>query len=173
MVDSQCSRVREVGRSDLLCRNQKRSRDKKERMVLVLNYHPALLKIQRPRHIKDFLVRAKLEPEVQSDKGMFGCGKVRCKIFKFVKMGSILESTVEKKSFHVNHSFDCDSSGVVYLITYKRCAKHYVGSTITEFRKRFNNHKSSMNRCGKEQRDICGEHLHEHFFEEGHLGLED
>ena len=41
LVDSQCIRVREVGRSELLCRNQKRSRDKKERMVLVLNYHPA------------------------------------------------------------------------------------------------------------------------------------
>ena len=104
---------------------------------------------------------------------MFGCGKVRCKICKFVKTGSIFESTVEKKSFHINHSFDCDSSGVVYLITCKRCAKQYVGSTIMEFRKRFNNHKSSMNRYGKKQRGIRGEHLHAHFFEEGHLGLED
>ena len=47
LVDSQCSRVREVRRSEVLCRNQKRGRDKKERMVLVLNYHPALLKIHR------------------------------------------------------------------------------------------------------------------------------
>ena len=94
-------------------------------MVLVLNYHPALLKIhrirrelqvlvewspllksilpeppivsfRRPRNIKDFLVRAKLEPEIQSDKGMFGCGKVRCKICKFVKTGSIIERTVKR-----------------------------------------------------------------------------
>ena len=58
------------------------------------------------------MVRAELESEIQSDKGMFVCGKVRCKICKFVKTGSIFESTVEKKSFHINHSFDCDSSGV-------------------------------------------------------------
>ena len=79
---------------------------------------------------------------------MFGCGKVRCKICKFVKTGSIFKSTVEKKSFHINHSFNCDSSGVIYLITCKRFGRQYVGSTIAEFRKRFNNHKSSINRYG-------------------------
>ena len=62
---------------------------------------------------------------------------------------------------------------MVYLITRKGCAKQYVGSTITEFRKRFSNHKSWMNRYGKRQRGICGEHLRAHFFEEDHLGLED
>ena len=106
---------------------------------------PPIVSFRRPRNIKDFLVRTKLEPEIQSGKGMFGCGKVRCKICKFVKTGSILERKVEKKSFLINYSFDCDSSGVVYLITCKRCVKQYVGSTITEFRKRFNNYKSSMN----------------------------
>ena len=30
-----------------------------------------------------------------------------------------------------------------------------------------------MNRYGRGQRDICGEHLYAQFFEEGHLGLED
>ena len=44
-VDSQCCKVREVRRSELLRKNQKRGRDKKERIVLVLNYHPVLLKI--------------------------------------------------------------------------------------------------------------------------------
>ena len=61
---------------------------------------------------------------------------------------------------------------MVYLITCKTCGKQFVGSTITEFRKRFNNHKSSINRYGKGQRGICGEHLYAIFFEEGHLGLD-
>ena len=30
---------------------------------------------------------------------------------------------VEKRSFYFNHSFDCDSQGVVYLIICKRCGK--------------------------------------------------
>ena len=86
---------------------------------------------------------------------MFGCEKIRCKICEFVKICSIFKSTVEEKSFHINHSFDCDSSGVVYLITCKKCGKD-VGSTITGFNKRFSNHKSSINRYGKGQRTILG-----------------
>ena len=66
-----------------------------------------------------------------------------------------------------------DSSGVIYLIECKKCLKLYVGSTITSFRKRFNNHKSSLVRYGKGQRGIAGEHLYAHFFQQGHQGLEE
>ena len=38
---------------------------------------------------------------------------------------------------------------------------------MTSFRKRFNNHSSSLNRFGKEQRGIAGENLYAHFFEGG------
>ena len=47
-----------------------------------------------------------------------------------------------------------------------------MGRTITEFKKRFNNHKSSMNRYGKGQRYLWRTFICT-FFEEGHLGLED
>ena len=50
----------------------------------------------------------------------------------------------------------------------------YVGSTITCFRKRFNNRKSNLNRFEKGDRGIAGEHIFAHFFFEiGHYGLED
>ena len=75
--------------------------------------------------------------------------------------------------FTINHSFNCDSQGVVYVITCKKCSKQYVGSTTTAFRVRFNNHKSSLISYGKGQRGICGEHLYLHFYEKGHVGLED
>ena len=88
----------------------------------------------------------------------------------FVKTGSIFNSNVEGRSFHINHSFDC---GVVYLITCRIFCKQYAGSTTTPFRMRFNNHKSSLIRFGNGQRGICGEHLYAHFFEEGHSGLKD
>ena len=48
-----------------------------------------------------------------------------------------------------------------------------MGSTITSFRYRFNNHKSSLTRFGRGQRGICGEHLYSHFFSKGHSGLTD
>ena len=62
---------------------------------------------------------------------------------------------------------------MIHLLTCKRCSKIYVGSTVTSFQKRFNNHKSSLKRFGKGQRGIVGEHLYAHFYEEGHKGIED
>ena len=50
------------------------------------------------------------------------------------------------------------------MFTCKKCAKIYVGSTITSFRKRFNNHKSRLNRFGKGVMGIACEHLYAHFF---------
>ena len=75
--------------------------------------------------------------------------------------------------FYINHRFNCDSLGVVYLITCQKCEKQYVGNTVTPFRKRFNNHKNSLNRFGKGQKEICGKHLYSHFYTEGHLGIKD
>ena len=68
---------------------------------------------------------------------------------------------------------------MIYLISCVKCGKNYLGSTITSFRKRFNNHKSSINRYGRGQRGqrgqrgMAGEHLYAHFFEMGHRGIED
>ena len=66
------------------------------------------------------------------------CGKSRCQICKFVDEG-------EERTFVMNFCLNCDSAGVVYLISCQTCNKTYVGSTITSLRMRFNNHKSSMN----------------------------
>jgi hypothetical protein len=72
----------------------------------------------------------------------------------------------------INHRFHCDSEGIVYLISCKRCELQYVG-TITPFRLRFNNHKSASNRYGRWQRNICGQQLYAHFWGEEHSGLSD
>ena len=128
---------------------------------------------RRPKNLKDVLVRAKLKGEDSDlrDKGMKKCGKSRCQISTYVHEGCNFAGA--GNAYFINYSFDCDSVGVIYLITCKKCANIYVGNTITSFRKRFNNHKSSLNRFGKVARGIAGEHLYAHFFESGHNGLED
>ena len=55
----------------------------------------------------------------------------------------------------------------------KMYSKQYVGNTVTSFRFRFNNYKCSLNRFSKGQRDLCGQHLCEHFLEESYSGLKD
>ena len=48
-----------------------------------------------------------------------------------------------------------------------------MGSTITCFRRRFNNHKSSVIRYGNGLSGILGEQLYAHFYEGGHGGIKD
>ena len=77
------------------------------------------------------------------------------------------------REYYINYDFDCDSTGIVYLIECKKCGKQYIGSTVTSFKKCFNNHKSSLFRYGRGRRGIPGVHLYVHFFGEGHRGLDD
>ena len=69
------------------------------------------------------------------------CGHPRSQICNFVEEG--LTFCGKGCTFYINYSFDCDSARVIYLIICKKYSKFYVGSTITSFKKRFSNHKSS------------------------------
>lgn len=202
LVDSQFLKAKAKSRESLLCQenNNNKKQQSFKRMPLVVKFHPALsglgkiveslwpilhasedmkkvfverpmVAYRRPRNLKDDLVRSKVKRQNNTDNGMRKCGKSRCQICKFVDEGCTFEG--QGRTFIINFVFDCDSAGVIYLITCETCRKIYVGSTITPFRKRFNNHKSSLNRYGKGQRGIAGEHLYAHFFEVGHRGLED
>ena len=122
--------------------------------------------------MRDILVRTRVTMGDIEDEGMRKCGKSHCQICNFVEEGSSFEDG-RGHMYYINFGFDCDSAGVIYLLNCKRCSKIYVGSTVTSFRKRFNNHKSSLKRLGKGQRGIAGEHLYAHFLEEGHKGIED
>ena len=133
------------------------------------------MSFHRPKNLKDVLVRAKLPKtnNLSGPKGMQPCGKSRCRICAFVSGSDTFRDYDGKNSYKINYHFDCDSSGVVYLLSCKKCMKLYVGSTINTFRQRFNNHKSSLTRYGKGQHNILGEHLYAHFFTECHEGLSD
>ena len=82
----------------------------------------------------------------------------------YIIMGTEFTSMVTGGIYHINHAFNCDSKGVVYLITCKYCILQHVGNTVTQFRLRFNYHNSSLLRFGKGQRGICGQGLYAHVF---------
>ena len=199
-VENQFSRAKEVDRCNLFDRREKK--DQSKGVNLVIDYHPALrclygvfkelqslvnfsavlskiipkepmICYRRPKNLKDHLVRAKLHRMDEVVVGMFKCEGKRCKVCDSVVVGNTFKSSASGRIFYINHRFNCNSSGVVYLITCKNCEKQYVGNTVTPFRKRFNNHKSSLNRFGKGQKEICGKHLYSHFYTEGHLGIKD
>jgi len=98
----------------------------------------------RAANLKDNLVWAKL-PRIQAEvvKGCVKCGKSRCQVCSCISEGNSFGCYVSGKQYSISSGFNCDSSGVVYLLGCKVCGKQYVGSTFTSFRTRFNNYTSS------------------------------
>jgi len=84
--------------------------------------------------------------------------------------GSSVTCDGSGREFDINSDFDCDSSGLVYLLGCKVCGKQYVGSTFTFFRARFNNYKSSSRKfsCGV---SVTHVELFEQFTEANHSGF--
>ena len=65
--------------------------------------------------LKNHLVRAKVYPLVR-EKGTFWCGKKRCETCYNVKQIDTFESFVTKNVYKINHSFNCDSKCLIYLL---------------------------------------------------------
>ena len=121
----------------------------------------------------DNLVRSKIKEatNTRKDKGMNKCRKSRCQICIYVEEAEVFK--YGNKKYWINYPFDCDSEGVIYVVRCISCSKIYVRSTITSFRKRFNNHKSSMKKYVQGGGKMAAEHLCAHFFSLGHLTLID
>ena len=168
-----------MDRQALINQDVGHNRGKVDRIPFVVTYHPALngirkaigklqpmlaaseehkmvfpeqllVAFRRASNLKDNLVRAKLPPVPgDSVKGCFRCGKSRCQVCKFMFEGDKFVCHVTGKGYKINSRFDCDSSGVVYLLGCKVCGMQYVGSTFTPFRTRFNNYKFGCRRFEK------------------------
>ena len=195
VVDEQLKRVSEITTHDLIGRSGK----KETGVPLIVKYHPRfhnLNNIIRKHFIflyaeeqvksvftpapfvsfrsgyslKNHLVRAKVYPLVR-EKGTFWCGKSRCETCCNVKQIDTFESFMTKNVYKINHSFNCDSKCLIYLLSCRVCGIQYVGSTVDRFRLRWNNYKS----C---QRDAASggtpnqNYFHQRFLSEGHNGLE-
>ena len=84
--------------------------------------------------------------------------------------GSSFRCNVSGREYDIDSDFNCDSSGVVYLLGCKVCDKQYVGSTFTSFRARFNNYKSSSRKFSSGVAVTQAE-LFRHFTEANHHGF--
>ena len=166
-ISAQCEKAKAKYREALLVQN-KENKVNSDVVQLVLDFHPAfsnvrgiveslwpmlqasddfkkifkdkkpLISFRRPRNLADNLVRSKIKTFSDKGKGMKKCGKARCQICNCVEETEKLVHG--KHDYWINYSFDCDSEGVIYVLKCINCFKIYVGSTITSFRKRFNNH---------------------------------
>ena len=133
-----------------------------------------MVAFRRPRSLKDILVHSETKTPV-NDKGCCRCGDRRCRVCDFLVECTDFRSSVTGDKFVINFNVDCNSDHVVYLLSCARCEMQYVGSTITKFRTRFNNHKSRLNAHRRlttehKAKDEC---IYRHFNQPDHQGLTD
>ena len=89
---------------------------------------------------------------VASSSFIINCNS-KCQLCKFnFNPSPIYYSFVTGKEFRFNpnlsgmsHTFTCNSSNIIYLISCKKCQFQYVGMTTQSLKNRFYNHKSYIN----------------------------
>ena len=75
-----------------------------------------------------------------------------------------------KKTYKINHKFECSDKCLIYLLTCKKCLIQYVGKTVDELRYRWNNYKNNSRNYGCNQPSMQ-RHLYEHYSSTGHCGF--
>ena len=123
-----------------------------------------IVTFRRPFNLGNHLVRAKVSKAVHPPPPLVGpCKKSRCQICPVIQTDNVIKSCVSGHSYRVKCEFaNCDTSNIVYVLSCKLCDLQYVGSTVTKFRTRFNNHRSRIRNFNCRNSDD-GFRLYEHF----------
>ena len=122
-----------------------------------------------PIKVSSYLVRAKVYL-LERTVGSFKCKKSRCQVCLNVNETDTFTSTVTKKTYKINHKFDCSDKCLTYLLTCKKCLIQYVGKNVDEFRYRWNNYKSNSRHYDCNQ-PCMQRHSYEHYSSVGHCGF--
>ena len=119
--------------------------------------------LRSTRKLSSYLVRAKLYP-IEQIVDSHKCKDKRCQVGHET---SCFSSSVTSETYKINHQFECKMKCLVYLLTFKKCLKQYVGQTIDTFRYRWNGYKSN-DRKFQPSEPCMQEHLLRHFSSVGH-----
>ena len=128
-----------------------------------------MITFRSARKLSSYLVRAKLYP-LERTVGSCKCYGKRCEVCDNVTETSTFTSTVTQNTYKINHQFNCSEKCLVYFLTCNKCFKQYVGQTVDEFRRRWNNYKSN-DRKFQRLEPCMQEHLFSHFSMAGHNGF--
>ena len=91
-----------------------------------------MVSFRSAKKIKDYLVRAKLYP-LERDLGSRKGNKSRCEVCNNIESTDPFSSTVTGETYKINHYFNCDNKGLVYLITCRTCKPQYKVRPVTPF----------------------------------------
>ena len=125
---------------------------------------PPLVAFKRTKNLKDYLIRAKVPPNLKNrpQRKIPGMSKCRnqCHLCPYVKETKYIEERNIK--WKINKSVNCETTNVVYLIQCERCKVKYIGETERPLKDRIGEHKGYI-RTKK-----LNEPIGEHFNQRGH-----
>ena len=104
---------------------------------------------RRTKNLKEILAPSiirlfSIDNQADGRAGCFECNK-RCDLSKiFLIQGCNFQSSATGRQYSIRQNLSCSSRNVIYLATCNKCNLQYVGSSSTEFKVRFRNHKSTM-----------------------------
>ena len=94
---------------------------------------------------------------------------------KFVRALVLLRNLLAsplKKTYKINHSFDCNDKCLIYLLSCKSYGKQYVDNTTDHFRSRWNNKKSDVRKAESgDMENVKQKFLQSHFLQRDHRGF--
>lgn len=107
---------------------------------------------RRTKNLKDFLAPSRFKGNQHptssnlhvAGNGCFKCDR-KCDLCNnYFTESASFQSCATGRSYKIKQRLNCSSANAVYLATCTKCNLQYVGSTSTEFKVRFRNHKSAM-----------------------------
>ena len=119
---------------------------------------PPMLAFKQPSNLRSMLVRAKHPSKLKATRKLLGkhqCNK-SWKICHYINVTKEFRSNQTDETFKLNGDFNCNTVGVIYLISCNKCSKQYVGQTTRKFQTRIKEHIGDI----KNNRDtVCAIHF--------------
>ena len=101
-----------------------------------------MLSFRGARMLSSYVVRAKLYA-LETLVGSFKCNGKRCQVFINVAENNTFSSSVDKKEYVINHSFNCNDKCIIYFLTCNKCKMQYVGKSVGDIRLQWNNYEDN------------------------------
>ena len=92
-----------------------------------------MVSFRAAQKLSSYLVRAKLYP-LEGSVGSFKCNGKHCQVCINLTESNTFSSSVDKKEYVINHSFNCSDKCIIYLLTCNKCKMQYVVKTVDDFR---------------------------------------
>ena len=138
-----------------------RTMTKKDYQTLKWCPEPPMVAFKQPSNLKTMLCRAKLPKkapmrEARKVIGTKTCKKAYCRTCTHIDTTKVVTSSITRKKFGISGDFNCNTTGIIYVITCRHCKKQYVGESGRRLRDRVGEHIHSVEMNEK----TVGKHFH-------------